>query len=510
MINLSFNPNIPTGQALFWEQLAGDDLQRLADYKRGWEYYYGNHDAQLRVKAGQPNDNVILNLAQYVVDLGVDFLFGQPVTFELVEGTTTPAEEALGKVWAANKQMTFLQKLALNGAVCGHVFAKILPNALPASAPGERPLPRLVVLDPAIVRPQWDHDDIEKVLWYKIEYASLDEKGREQFKRQMITRQPNDTWLIQDFVSYFRPRWQQVGGDQTWPYPWPPVIDCQNLPAPNEYFGLSDLENLPLQDNVNFLASNILRIVRYHAHPQTWGTGFKSDELKVGPSDMVTLPAGATLANLEMQSDLGSSLGYLESMVSWFLRICRIPDLDPAKVNVGALSGFALKILYHDLIDKTETKRRLYGDMLVELNRRILELLNFGSNNEVTIHWPQPLPESQKELAETGKIQLDMGVVSRETLATKMGFDWETEQERRAAEAVQERAANPPPEMPPGAQGAEGIQGGQAAQAGGAQAAEQIAPVSKEVADLAKAAVQHQAAALALAGEVKKQGGTIG
>ena len=298
--------------------------------------------------------------------------------------------------------------------------------------------------------------------------------------------------------------WQQVGSDQVWPYPWPPVIDCQNLPAPNEYFGLSDLENLPLQDNVNFLASNILRIVRYHAHPQTYGTGFKTDELKVGPSDMVTLPAGATLANLEMTSDLGSSLGYLNAMVGWFLRICRIPDLDPAKVNVGALSGFALKILYHDLIDKTETKRRLYGDMLVELNRRILELLNQGGDNKVTIHWPQPLPESAKERAETAKLELDMGIVSRETVATAAGYDWKVEQERRAAEGAAERAANPPPEVPPAPRGA------QVAQAGGAQTAEQVTPVSKEVADLAKAAVQHQAAALALAGEVKGRGGTIG
>jgi len=80
MMNLSFNPNIPTARDLFWEQLAGDEMERLAKYKRGWLYYYGQHDAQLKVKPGQPDDNVILNLAQYAVDLGVDFLFGQPVT----------------------------------------------------------------------------------------------------------------------------------------------------------------------------------------------------------------------------------------------------------------------------------------------------------------------------------------------------------------------------------------------------------------------------------------------
>jgi len=504
MMNLSFNPNVPTALDMFWEQLAGDEIERLNKYKRGWLYYYGQHDAQLKVKPGQPDDNVILNLAQYAVDLGVDFLFGQPVTFELQEGETTPAEEALAQVWKANKQMTTLQKLALNGGVCGHCFVKIVPNGLPAH--GETPaLPRLVVLDPAIVRPQWDSDDIEKVLWYKIEFASVDARGKEVFKRQMITRQENDTWLVQDYISYFRPRWQQVGSDQVWPYPWPPIVDCQNLPAPNEYFGLSDLENLGLNDNVNFLASNILRITRYHAHPQTWGTGFKADDLKVGPSDMVILPQEATLANLEMQSDLTAARAFLNDMVSWFLRICRIPDLDPAKVNVGALSGFALKILYHDLIDKTETKRRLYGDMLVELNRRLLEMLGHGSENEVKIHWPQPLPESAKELAETGKLELDMGIVSRQTIAKKAGYDWETEQARRKEEAEQERQIAPPAvggQEHPGQQGAQNM--------GTAPGAEPIAPVSKEVADLAKAAVQHQAAALALAGEVKERGGTIG
>ncbi|MBM3136459.1 MAG: hypothetical protein FJZ89_14495 [Chloroflexi bacterium] len=98
-----------------------------------------------------------------------------------------------------------------------------------------------------------------------------------------------------------------------------------------------------------------------------------------------------------------------------------------------------------------------------------------------------------------------MGIVSRQTIAKKAGYDWETEQARRKEEAEQERQIAPPAvggQEHPGQQGAQNM--------GTAPGAEPIAPVSKEVADLAKAAVQHQAAALALAGEVKERGGTIG
>jgi hypothetical protein len=74
--------------------------------------------------------------------------------------------------------------------------------------------------------------------------------------------------------------------------------------------GVSDLEDdlLSINQNVNFILSNLNRIIRIHAHPWKWGTGFDTTELKIGPDDTLILPDGATLQALEMQGDLGAAI----------------------------------------------------------------------------------------------------------------------------------------------------------------------------------------------------------
>lgn len=117
------------------EIAALEEIARARRFKTAWEAYYGQHPKPLKVKSGQPDDNVIVNFARVVVDKGVSFLFGQDVGFELDETDTTPAEEWLAGCWKANRKSTLLQKLALNGAVCGHAFVKIVPG---------NPYPRIV------------------------------------------------------------------------------------------------------------------------------------------------------------------------------------------------------------------------------------------------------------------------------------------------------------------------------------------------------------------------------
>lgn len=414
---------------MFARRIIEEEQTRLAAYKRGWQYYRGEHKKMLAVKYGKPDDNVTLNLSKLIVDKGVSFLFGKEIEFQIEEGTQNEQEDYLAEVWDANRKMSLLGEVALNGGICGHAFIKIIPrDGLPT---------RLVNLDPAIVRPFWNPDDIRDVLYYKIEYEALSKEGQ-VFKKQIIERNEQKTaWTITNYEKKNEYRdYQQVGAPEIWQYEFPPILDWQNLPAPNEYFGTSDLDDGGLNDAVNFTASNINRILRYHAHPRTWGKGFKAKDIEIGADEMVVLPnENATLENLEMQSSLEASIKYLELLTGWYMRISRVPNLDPNNLSVGALSGFALKILYGELLEKTETKRRCYGDAIVELNRRLLIL--GGKEEAVTrIHWSSPLPENKAEQAGELKVEKELGTVSQETMATELGRDWQTEQERLAAEAM--------------------------------------------------------------------------
>jgi hypothetical protein len=408
-----------------YEQAAADEIARAARIAQRWRAYHGQQPKPLRVRPGQPDDNVVVNYCRVIVDKGVSFLFGQDLRFELDEVAETEAEQWLAACWRANRKMTTLQKLALNGAIAGHAFIKIVP---------QQPYPRLVVLDPATVAVTWDPDDLEQVVRYRIQYPAIDpQTGKPITVRQLIARD-GPTWQITDQRSPAdRTVWQTVS-ETVWPYPWPPIVDCQNLPCPNEFWGISDLEDdlLQLNASINFVFSNLARIIRFHAHPKTWGRGFSANQLNVAVDETIVLPSpDASLQNLEMTSDLASSIQLLQRLREALHEIARVPEVATGRLErAGALSGVALQILYQPLIEKTETKRRTYGDLLTELNRRLLALGGYGDDQHTIIHWPALIPGDPESEAKTLLLWQQLGA-SQDTILQKLGLDPDLERQKR-------------------------------------------------------------------------------
>lgn len=422
----------PLNQA-FKDAEEAAEIEHAQAIRRRWQYYHGQHPKPLKVKPGEPDDNVTVNFARVIVDKGVSFLFGQGVRVELDETMETDAEEWLDGCWRQNRFQTFLQKLALNGAIAGHAFVKIVVD--PALE-----YPRLIVLDPATVSVTVDPNDLDRVVRYKIQYSAVDPAtGKPTVFRQVI-EPSNAVWKVVDQRSGMEsPSWETVS-ETVWPYAWPPIVDCQNLPCPNEYWGISDLEDdlLRLNTSVNFLLSNLLRIIRFHAHPRTWGRGFTANQLTFGVDETIVFPSPeAELRNLEMQSDLASSIQLFRYLRESLHEIGRVPEVATGKLeNAGSLSGVALQILYQPLLEKTETKRHTYGDLLVDLCRRLLEVGGFGTKVKPTLHWPELIPGDPEVEAKTLLVWSQLGV-SQDTILRRLGLDPETEREKAQATSEQ-------------------------------------------------------------------------
>jgi hypothetical protein len=225
--------------------------------------------------------------------------------------------------------------------------------------------------------------------------------------------------------------WVQTA-DQLWPYPWAQIVDWQNLPDPRRYYGQSDLQNPALNDAFNFVASNTQRIIRYHAHPRTIWTGFRAGEMSdtsVEAFWTISNP-DAKVSNLEMQSDLASSMAFGQALQAQFWSEHRGFDMTSIKDRIGQLTNFGLRVLMSDALNKASTKRELYGLGLQEINRHALELLGYGADNVTAITWPTMLPENQTEQAQIQQMLLGMGVTSKATAAAALGLDWEQEQQR--------------------------------------------------------------------------------
>ena len=404
-------------QARFAERQDAEQQERLMAYKRAYEYYTGKHKLPLPVRDGEPNDNVILNIARIIVDKGAAFLFGKEPIFELEEGATSPAEKALAEFWDRNHKMTFLNGLAISGGLYGHMFGKLL---------NEEPLPRIVNMLPEYMTTFWDGDDIDSVWRYRIQWTAADRNGEEMTKRQDIELDDGaKKWKIKNQVAMGNGGFKQDpdNPDMTWKWEWCPIVSAPNMVLPGSFYGQSDLDDLSEQDAINYIASKMQRITRYHAHPKTIGTGFAKSDIQISEDDMLVLPnPEAKIWNLEMQSDLASSMGLMDRFINWYLAAARIPRLDPASVSVGALSGFALKVLYGELIEKTNTKHNTYGDFLIEANRRVLDMMKHGDKNYTTLHWPDPLPEDEDAEKTRDEFELANEIAARETIQRKRGY----------------------------------------------------------------------------------------
>jgi hypothetical protein len=116
--------------------------------------------------------------------------------------------------------------------------------------------------------------------------------------------------------------------------------------------------------------------------------------------------------------------------------------------KLGQLTNFGLQVLWSDAIDKNDTKRQLYGDFLIELNRRLLVLADFTGEQSKpgTLQWGNALPINIEEELRADKMALEMGIIDKETVAkryqSRYGKEWEDIKAALEDEQAQANAQN--------------------------------------------------------------------
>lgn len=434
------------------------------------QYYGGNQRKQIKTKEGSFDDNVTVNFVGLAVDRSVSRLYRGGVGFVLPEGKTDQ-QEYIDAVWDLNKKEILLYQLGLHGAVYGTTYLKVHPEELIDPITGDV-YPSLVPVDPEIIRIKTDPQDMGEVQAYIIHYKIGQTSYWEITIRKDLeygfdnennieVRYINDNEsTVEQQQKWKVEKWEQVGGGARqliesieWAYEFPPILHWKNLPSLKSCYGDSDIDDaINIQDKSNFAISNTGKIIRFHAHPQTIGTGFSvsgMEKLEGSPNSFHAIPNDAAkVYNLEMSSDLASSRAFNLDLRQAIFDVSREVDISSMADKLGALTNFGLQVLWSDAIDKNDTKRQLYGDALKELNRRILVLNNMtGEASEPgDVQWGNPLPVNIMEELTADQRALDMGVVDRETVAkryqSRYGVDWETIKANLEKEAQEANAEN--------------------------------------------------------------------
>lgn len=420
---------------------AMQERDRKARLREAWIRYWGNHPKPLLRSDADPEakDNVIFNLARKTVDISAFYLFGKECEFEVGDAKDSPADEWLKKCWDANRKMTMLLEFATSSGIHGDGYIRIYPPNKAA----RREFPRIVSLDAENLTVDTDPVDYTDVRCFKIEFTSVDMdagiKGQATRHRHKIERDKSTgRWsIIEQESRGDRATWIDVNVED-WPYSFPPVFHTKNRPAPHSFYGASDIEDdvLGLNDGINFVLSNLNRVLRIHGHPLTYGTGFNADQMDRAADAFMCLPVNGEIKNVEMVTQLEAHFSQLDELRQAFHELTNVPEIASGKVeNIGQLSGLALQILYGPLTQLTTVKRMYYGEMLVDLNMALLEMGGHGEKVVTTIKWPQMLPSSRKEEAETAEA-LQAAGVSKSTTLTELGYDPDEESTKRDEEGA--------------------------------------------------------------------------
>lgn len=422
-----------------WQEYDSDmeRRHRAEVFETNEKYYDGEHFKPLMVTEEDPvDDNVVINITKQAIDRTLSFVFPDMPRMVLdADENVTPEEEYLDATFRYNGGSVFLTSVAYNGALSGHCFVRIIrPD--PLDEDGGR-YPQLVNIHPKNIVAYWNAENMREVLWYELRWAS----GKSYYLQDIVFRKELRQWHTYTYVQEKgTSHWTLVGDQpQIWDSPLGPIVHWQHLPNVNAFYGTPEAtkDQIRLNDAVNRVASDVSRIIRYHAAPRTIGVGLSAEEINETAIDgffTVDNP-DANIYNLEMKSDLGSSMNFLDILIHNHLQQSRVVIMRGTVKDFQRVTNTAIRAVFLDMIAKNQILRWNYGDALQRIAQRILMIGGYGANRRPNILWSDPLPSDDTELVNAIAIERNLKLVSQETASKLRGYDWNSEKERMEREA---------------------------------------------------------------------------
>lgn len=403
---------------------------------KAWAYYYGDQTLPLKISNVHGDQNVIMNLVGQAAD-DLVAMIGVP-RFDVPGGNQREPDEAghlrvtksaeqqwLDDWWEAHDLAEFMGDLALSSLVAGHNFVRLFFD-------GDNS-PQAALLDPTIISVFWDEKNRKRVLFYRLMWEATDGQRRQDIVRGDLLVGPGEAfvpWRILEYrMAKNASRWELVG-DDPWEFDFPPIVDWKNAKHPHRYYGRSDVRTR-LNDSLNFSASSTAKILRHHAHPKTVVTGQQlPDTVTNDPDRIIELTnPDAKMYNVEMQSDLKSSLDFMMMIRRAYFSEARVVDLASIADRLGQITNFGVRMIFSRMIDKVSETRHLHERGLQNLSHRLLVMAGFNVER-ANATWPEMLPIDRRELVETIEKEQGLGVLSKQTASEDLHRDYDVEAER--------------------------------------------------------------------------------
>ena len=356
------------------------DVDRLNTYKEFWDFYEGYHWEKIDAT---DKPQITKNYCRAFVDKFVAFEFSKgftinvPVEDDDLEDTPMPITNFLNEVWAYNNMQKFCVEFGQNKAVTGDGWVQVKFESVDMLDDPFEEFPngkiRILPISSSVVFPQYDTHDKDKLVKVTIMYPIVEETVSPVLQKRSFRKSVYKQIWTKDFVTI------ESGSQEpkTIPnkYGVIPFVQVKNVPLANRSRGVSDLEDIiPLNVELNLKDSDISEIIDYHSAPVTVLFGAKINALEKGANKMWGgLPKDARVENLTMNTDLGASVQYTNTLKMAMHEIGGVPENAlGASQAISNTSGVALQMTNMPLIERTRVKRLCSGEGLQHINKLVL------------------------------------------------------------------------------------------------------------------------------------------
>ena len=413
------NVTIPT-------QLARLDLDRVKGYKELLDFYHGR---QWESRERRGERRLIFNYAKVFIDKitsylmsGINFAVDAVEDSDEAKANAQKAEAALYRVYEANNLEQLDLETEIDCAILGDACYKVIWDV------AEKKI-RVTAPDVQGIYVWWLGDDTSQV-WRVASKYTLSAEETEllyQVKPKNKTMTIIELWTAKDFELYLD---NSLAEKKPNPYGFIPFIIYPNLREPKEFWGISDLPQImESQRELNRAMSQLSRILELSGNPiAVLENVEESEDIAIRPGAVWNIPEDAKAYLLDLLQ--GGAVSLHINYIDLLYRALHDISESPRSAFGGTerdLSGVALEIELHPLLQKVRRKRIIRTAVYNRRNKMILKLLekyqgeNFGDNH-LRVVWGPVLPQDVTRQVNNEQILVQTGIHSRRRAMDEIGI----------------------------------------------------------------------------------------
>jgi len=400
-------------------------MERIKGYKELLDFYHGR---QWESRERRGEKHLTFNYAKVFIDKitsylmsGINFAVDAVEDSDEARASAQRAEQALYQVYGVNNLEQLDFETEIDCAILGDAGCKVIWD-------NQAKQVRVTAPDVQGIYCWWLGDDTSRV-WKVASKYSLSAEETELLygvKPKSKTATIIELWTDSDFELY-------LGSDliekKPNPYGFIPFVIYPNLREPKKFWGVSDLyQIMESQRELNRAMSQLSRILELSGNPIAVLENVEEvEDIAVRPGAVWNVPEDAKAYLLDLLQGGGVRLHI--DYINLLYRSLHDISESPRAAFGGTerdLSGVAMEIELHPLLQKVRRKRVIRTAVYNHRNRMILKLLekyqgeSFGDNC-LRVVWGPILPQDMTRLVTDERTLIQSGIHSRRRAMDALG-----------------------------------------------------------------------------------------